>query len=104
MAVLLEIKAAKSGDATASIAILEYTVNPASIGAASLGDTVVTATGEVKAGDEILFLSGPAAMLGAVSQGTHTVTADAFTWRISNASAGAVDLASGLYRFLRIRP
>ena len=105
MAVLGILKGATgTPGATAEIAILQYTIDIASVGAAAAADTTVTATGEVVAGDYILFLTGPAALAAVTVQECHTVVADSFKVRVYNGSAGAVDPASGLFTFLRVRP
>lgn len=92
------------GSTTARIDVLEYTIDIASNGAVASVDTTVTATGEVLAGDEVLLLRAPAAIAAGIAfQTCHTVVADSFKLRSTNPSAGAVDPASGTYRFLRIR-
>lgn len=103
MAVLTKL-VGRLGDATGEVAILEYTIDIASVAAATAADTTVTATADVRVGDYVYFLQGPATLGAVTVQGCHSVIADQFKMRVVNGTAAAIDPASGTFTFLRVRP
>lgn len=81
------------------MAVYTAVFNPASLAAITSRDDAVTVTG-VLATDEVVRVEPPAAILSSVVvQGARVTGADTITMRLTNPSAGAVDVASGTWKF-----
>jgi len=81
------------------LAVFTATYDPASLAATTSRDDAITVTG-VASTDEVVRVEPPAAIAASVVvQGARVTGTDTITVRLTNASAGAVDVASGTWKF-----
>jgi hypothetical protein len=95
------VKLGDDGTAITQMRVYTVTFNPASVAAATSAEQDVTVTG-VTTADKII-VNAPALIAGVGIVNARAKAADTVALTFMNATAGAVDPASGSYTFLAIR-
>lgn len=79
----------------------DVTFDAASVGATSIADQVVTVPGVLATTDECLWVIPPATLnYGLAVQSARVTANNQITVRIFNVTGGALDAASGTWRFI----